>query len=177
MPESQIFAGFGKTDGLLFLMALIWGVNFSIVKFATGLMEPLAFTGLRVMLAAVVLLSLVFARGRKLPSRSDIMALVALGMLGNGLYQLFFVVGISRTRVGNAALVIAATPAFIAIISRSRGERISRRVFAAFAQGHATVGRVPGRARARSASAVRRARMPATSARPASVAPSTPATF
>lgn len=151
MPESQIFAGFGKTDGLLFLMALIWGVNFSIVKFATGLMEPLAFTGLRVMLAAVVLLSLVFARGRKLPSRSDIMALVALGMLGNGLYQLFFVVGISRTRVGNAALVIAATPAFIAIISRSRGERISRRVFAGIALSLVGVGIVVlGSARAAS---------------------------
>lgn len=151
MPESQTFAGFGKTDGLLFLMALIWGVNFSIVKFATGLMEPLAFTGLRVMLAAVVLLSLVFARGRKLPSRSDIMALVALGMLGNGLYQLFFVVGISRTRVGNAALVIAATPAFIAIISRSRGERISRRVFAGIALSLVGVGIVVlGSARAAS---------------------------
>ena len=43
--------------------------------------------------------------------------------------------------------------------------------------GTPTVGRGPGSARVRSASAARRARMPATSARPASVAPSTPATF
>ena len=28
-------AGFGKTDALLLLMALIWGVNFSVVKYAT----------------------------------------------------------------------------------------------------------------------------------------------
>jgi drug/metabolite transporter (DMT)-like permease len=134
MTESQTFAGFGKTDGLLFLMALIWGVNFSIVKFATELMEPLAFTGLRVILAAVVLLAFVFARRDKLPSRRDILMLISFGMLGNGLYQLLFVEGISRTRVGNAALVVAATPAFIAIVSRFGGvERISRRVVAGIA--------------------------------------------
>jgi len=152
MPESQTFAGFGKTDGLLFLMALIWGVNFSIVKYATELMQPLAFTGLRVILAAIVLLSFAFARRQKLPSRREITSLVVLGMLGNGVYQLLFVEGISRTRVGNAALVVAATPAFIAIISRWGGlERISRRVVAGIALSLIGVGIVVlGSARAAS---------------------------
>jgi drug/metabolite transporter (DMT)-like permease len=134
MPETKTFAGFGKTDGLLFLMAVIWGVNFSVVKFATGLMQPLAFTGLRVMLAAVVLLAFASVRKHKLPSRSDILSLIALGMLGNGIYQILFVEGIARTRVGNAALVIAATPALIAITSRFRGvDRVSQRVLAGIA--------------------------------------------
>lgn len=134
MPERQTFAGFGKTDGLLFLMALIWGVNFSIVKFATEVMQPLAFTGLRVILAAIVLLAFAFARRDKLPPRHDILRLITLGMLGNGIYQLLFVEGISRTRVGNAALVVAATPALIAIISRWGGvDRVSRRVAAGIA--------------------------------------------
>src|SRR5215212_8383930 len=134
MPESKTFAGFGKTDLLLFLMAVIWGVNFTVVKFATGLMQPLAFTGLRVMLAALVLLALAMTRKHKLPTRSDILSLVALGMLGNGVYQIFFVEGISRTRVGNAALVVAATPALIAITSRLRGvDRVNQRVLAGIA--------------------------------------------
>ncbi|HEX6575083.1 MAG TPA: EamA family transporter [Gemmatimonadaceae bacterium] len=134
MPESQTFAGFGKTDALLFLMALIWGVNFTVVKYATELMEPLAFTGLRVMLAAGVLLILAYSRKEKLPSRRDIFSLIALGMLGNGIYQIFFVEGISRTRVGNAALVVAATPALIAITSRVRGvDRVNRKVLAGIA--------------------------------------------
>lgn len=152
MPESQTFAGFGKTDGLLFLMALIWGVNFSIVKFATELMQPLAFTGLRVILAAIVLLSFAFTRKQKLPSRREIVSLIVLGMLGNGIYQLLFVEGISRTRVGNAALVVAATPAFIAIISRWGGlEKISRRVVAGIALSLIGVGIVVlGSARAAS---------------------------
>lgn len=134
MPERQTFAGFGKTDGLLFLMALIWGVNFSIVKFATAVMQPLAFTGLRVILAAAVLLAFSSTRRASLPSQRDILSLITLGMLGNGIYQLLFVEGISRTRVGNAALVVAATPALIAIISRWGGvDRVSRRVGAGIA--------------------------------------------
>jgi drug/metabolite transporter (DMT)-like permease len=129
MPDSKTFAGFGKTDALLLLMAVIWGVNFTVVKFATGLMQPLAFTGLRVMLAAVVLLAFALTRKHKFPTKREILSLMALGMLGNGIYQIFFVEGISRTRVGNAALVVAATPALIAIVSRWSGvERVNRKL-------------------------------------------------
>ena len=120
---------FGKTDALLLLMALIWGVNFSVVKFGTTVFSPLAFTGLRVILAAIVLLGISAARRKPWPRRNEIFALMGLGMLGNGLYQIFFVEGISRTNVGNAALIVAAAPAFIAIASRLGGvERVHKRV-------------------------------------------------
>jgi drug/metabolite transporter (DMT)-like permease len=57
-----------------------------------------------------------------------------LGILGNGLYQIFFVEGISRTNVGNAALIVAATPAMIAIVSRVRGvDRVNQRVLGGIA--------------------------------------------
>jgi drug/metabolite transporter (DMT)-like permease len=125
---------FGKTDALLLLMALIWGVNFSVVKFGTTVFTPLAFTGLRVMLAAMVLLGISAARSKPWPRRNEIFALMALGMLGNGLYQIFFVEGISRTNVGNAALIVAAAPAFIAIVSRLGGvERVHKRVLGGIA--------------------------------------------
>ncbi len=134
MTSQTNAAGFGKTDALLLLMAVIWGVNFSIVKFGTEVMSPMAFTGLRVMLAAVVLLSFAFARKAKLPTRTEILALMALGVIGNGFYQILFVQGISRTKVANAALVVAATPALIAIVSRVRGtDRVNRRVLGGIA--------------------------------------------
>ena len=120
--------GVWLTDISLVLMALIWGVNFSVVKFGTTLVGPLAYNGLRVMLAAVVLMTIVAASKTPLPSRRDIVALLALGVLGNGIYQFFFVEGISRTRASDAAIVVAASPAFIAIIGRLRGvERASPR--------------------------------------------------
>ncbi len=131
MPQNQSHPGFGKTDALLLLMAVIWGINFSVVKFATTEMTPLAFTGLRVMIAAVVLLALAYARGGTFPTRREILSLMALGVLGNGFYQLFFVQGIALTKAGNAALIVAAAPAMIAITSRLGGvERVNRRVVA-----------------------------------------------
>ena len=109
-------------------MALIWGVNFSVVKYGTRLVEPLAYNGIRVTLAAVALIVIVLAVRGTWPNRRDALALLALGALGNGLYQIFFVEGVVRTRAGDAALVIAASPAFIALIGRARGiERIATR--------------------------------------------------
>ena len=120
--------GVWLTELSLVLMALIWGVNFSIVKFGTTLVDPLAYNGLRVMLAAVVLMAIVLLGRPSLPPRRVVLALFALGVLGNGVYQFLFIEGISRTRASDAALVIAATPAFIAIIGRIQGvERASVR--------------------------------------------------
>src|SRR5690242_5551562 len=90
--------GVWLTDASLVLMALIWGVNFSVVKYGTDLVAPLAYNGLRVSLAAVLLLVIVAASRTALPPRRDILGLLGLGVLGNGIYQFFFVMGVARTR-------------------------------------------------------------------------------
>src|ERR1043166_1187561 len=51
--EHQSRPGVWLTDLSLLAMALIWAVNFSVVKFATGLLHPLAFNAVRVSFAAV----------------------------------------------------------------------------------------------------------------------------
>jgi drug/metabolite transporter (DMT)-like permease len=115
-------------------MAVIWGINFVVVKYATHIFSPVAFTGLRVGTAAAFLLTFVFARGGFALSRHDVIRLLALGTLGNGLYQLFFVHGVARTRAGNAALIVGAAPAFIALAARARGlERVRRMTLAGIA--------------------------------------------
>ncbi|MFL5616180.1 MAG: DMT family transporter [Gemmatimonadaceae bacterium] len=134
---SQVGArlGFGVTDVSLLLMALIWGVNYTSVKYGTGLIAPLAFNGVRVTLAALSLVIVAqvatawFGIEREgWPKRRDAVMLFLLGTLGNGVYQILFVEGIARTRASDAALLISASPAFIAIIGRLRGtERISSR--------------------------------------------------
>ena len=120
--------GVWLTDLSLIGMALIWGVNFSVVKYGTSLVDPLAYNGLRVAIAAVVLIAIVLVVGAPLPSRRTMLALLGLGALGNGVYQFFFVEGIARTSASDTALVVAASPALIALIGRVRGvERVSRR--------------------------------------------------
>jgi drug/metabolite transporter (DMT)-like permease len=118
--------GVWLTEGSLVLMAVIWAVNFSVVKYGTSLVDPLAYNGIRVGLAAVVLALIAGIARAPLPPRSDLVALLALGALGNGFYQCLFVIGVSKTSASDAALVIAATPAFVAIIGKLRGtERTS----------------------------------------------------
>ena len=134
-PRAPTRPGFGLTDVSLLLMALIWGVNYTSVKYATSVIEPLAFNGVRVTLAAISLVIIAQVATRFFtiepegwPSARDAIALVLLGMLGNGVYQILFVEGIARTRAGDAALLISAAPAFIAIIGRLRGtEQVSAR--------------------------------------------------
>ncbi len=110
------------------VMALIWGVNYSVIKFGTSLIQPLAYNGVRVALAAVALIVIALIWGGVPPARRDVWALLALGALGNGVYQLFFAEGISRTRAGEAALVVGGSPALIALLGRLAGiERVSRR--------------------------------------------------
>jgi len=135
--------GVWLTDASLVAMALIWGVNFSVVKFGTTLVDPLAYNGLRVALAAVILVAIVLVGGGELPPRRTMAALVGLGVLGNGVYQVFFIEGVALTRASDAALVVAASPAFIAVIGRIRGvERISRRGVAGIALSMLGIGLV-----------------------------------
>ena len=127
VADSAAHHSFGLTDLLLLTMAVIWGVNFVVVKYATHIFNPVAFTGLRVGTAAAFLVAFAFARGGFALSRHDVLRLVFLGVIGNGLYQLFFIHGVARTRAGNASLIVGAAPAFIALAARARGlERVKR---------------------------------------------------
>ncbi|HZD84779.1 MAG TPA: DMT family transporter [Gemmatimonadaceae bacterium] len=134
VADSAAHPAFGLTDVLLFAMAVIWGVNFVVVKYATHIFNPVAFTGLRVGTAATFLLAFAYARGGFTLSRHDVVRLLLLGVIGNGLYQLFFVHGVARTRAGNASLIVGAAPAFIALVARAWGlERVKRMTFAGIA--------------------------------------------
>ncbi|MGH7711412.1 MAG: DMT family transporter [Gemmatimonadaceae bacterium] len=121
--------GIGATDVLLASMALIWSINFSVIKYGTRFVEPLAYNGARIVLGAgTALFALTLWRGRDMPVTPHRTRLVLLGMLGNGLYQFFFIEGLARTRVATAVLLMASTPAVIAMLGRIRGvERIAAR--------------------------------------------------
>jgi drug/metabolite transporter (DMT)-like permease len=141
--DSAVHQSFGLTDLLLLTMAVIWAINFVVVKYATHVFNPVAFTGLRVGTAAAFLVAFAFARGGFALSRHDVLRLLFLGVIGNGLYQLFFIHGLARTRAGNAALIVGAAPAFIALVARARGlERVKRMTLAGIALSVIGVGLV-----------------------------------
>lgn len=110
------------------MMALIWGVNYSVIKYGMTFVTPMAYNTVRVLVAAITLLTIALLFGGPLPSRRDAGLLLLLGVLGNGFYQMLFAEGVSRTRAGEAALVVGASPALIALFGRLKGvELVTRR--------------------------------------------------
>jgi drug/metabolite transporter (DMT)-like permease len=109
------------TEALLVVMAIIWGVNFSVVKYGTQVMAPLAYNALRMTLACVVLLAVSQWRPGRGVASADRWRLMALGLLGHCVYQVLFINGIALTRAGTASLVVAASPAMVALVARAAG--------------------------------------------------------
>lgn len=110
------------TEFGLVLMVVVWGVNFAVVKRALAAFEPLAFNALRFAIASVFVLVVLRTQGTlRIPERRDVPRLVALGLVGNVLYQLGFILGLERTRAGNASLMLALTPMFTALLSAATG--------------------------------------------------------
>jgi drug/metabolite transporter (DMT)-like permease len=92
------------------------------VKYGLQVLKPLTFTAIRLSSALLILSAVaLLARNIPRPSRSDVGALLALGVVGNGFYQYSFVTGLSQTPVAVTALILASSPAWIAIISRVLG--------------------------------------------------------
>jgi drug/metabolite transporter (DMT)-like permease len=111
----------------LVAMAFIWGVNFSVMKYGVDQTSPLVYNTLRMLLGCAVLLAMALARPATV-TRIDRWKLMGLGVLGHCIYQLLFAQGLSLTRAGTAALVIAASPAAVALVARMQGhERLGMR--------------------------------------------------
>jgi drug/metabolite transporter (DMT)-like permease len=100
-------------DLLMISVTLIWGLNFSVMKGLYRYFDPLAFTGLRFVVAVAALI--LVSRLRRQPLRmslADLPTIAALGLLSQTVYQLLFVHGLARTRAGNAGLLMSSTPIF-----------------------------------------------------------------
>lgn len=129
-----------RIDVLLLLMTLIWGTNYAIVKHAFRSIDPQAFNAVRLIISSTVFLA-ILAATRRLPptgrgvgriagvfytpspvTRRDWVGLMGLGLVGHCLYQYWFVGGLARTSVANAALIAASAPVLIAIASAAMGE-------------------------------------------------------
>ena len=107
--------------GLLFLV-LIWGINFSVLKVVLRELDPLALNALRFPIAAIALWMLVRRLDGPLrPDPGDVGRIIALGLLGNVAYQLFFIFGVNSTLAGNASLMLATTPVWTVLLSSLAG--------------------------------------------------------
>jgi drug/metabolite transporter (DMT)-like permease len=109
-------------------MVIIWGANFSVVKYALREFPQLTFNAARLVLASAVFLVAIRLRhgGDAALSRGDWVRIAVLGLIGHLLYQLAFVAGLARTTASNSALIFGTTPIAVALMSAAAGyERVT----------------------------------------------------
>lgn len=109
------------TDLGLLALAAIWGINFSVVKAVLGVLDPLALNALRFPLAAAVLATVIHRLPGPALEKGDRLPVAALGILGNVVYQMAFILGVEATLAGNASLLLATSPVWTVLLSASLG--------------------------------------------------------
>jgi drug/metabolite transporter (DMT)-like permease len=136
-PEAQAqvtpgLRGFTVYDLMLLVMVSIWAVNPSAIKIALRYMDPLVFNALRFSLATILPVGLLLASKETFRwQRGDGPKLFALGLVGHGLYQALFIIGLNATLAGNTALILSISPAFVAIFGALLGyERVRAHTWA-----------------------------------------------
>jgi len=132
---------------LIFLMVAFWSGNYIVGKIALRELPPLLVAGLRIGFAGLMILPfwawqwfresacatktnpVSAGVGQALsPAKSIIsghrviLRLLLLGVFGVTLNQLFFIVGLSRTSVAHAAILIGLTPVQVLILACLRGQ-------------------------------------------------------
>lgn len=106
------------TDLTLFAIAVIWALNFSVVKASLNEIDPHSFNSVRFILAAgLIWLIIVWKKAWFSIPKKDWIPLIFIGLIGNLLYQWLFIVGIDLTLSANAAVMLGTIPIWIAIFS------------------------------------------------------------
>ncbi|HUR96038.1 MAG TPA: DMT family transporter [Gemmatimonadales bacterium] len=121
----------------MLLVCLIWGINFSVTKLAIAQMPALPFTAVRFALASLLLWGVLRAtEGRAALPAAEVRRLVVLGVIGNTLYQLAFILGLAYTTATNSSLILATVPTVVAVFAGVLGlERITRRMWGGIVLG------------------------------------------
>ncbi|MFL5358910.1 DMT family transporter [Archangium sp.] len=110
------------SDLALILVVFIWGTNYTVVKEALGTFPPLAFMALRFAVAAVAMAVVLHTReGWKPLPRTTLLKLIGLGFVGNTVYQLCFVLGVSHTTAANSGMLASGTPVVTALLGAALG--------------------------------------------------------
>jgi drug/metabolite transporter (DMT)-like permease len=101
---------------------LIWSANFVVLKAAFPVLGPLVTTSTRFVIATATLFLLVRWRAGVIrwPGRLG-WQLLGIGVVGFGVYQVAFSVGLSTITAGDSALLVAAAPVLTALAAGAVG--------------------------------------------------------
>lgn len=108
----------GWIEFALFILAIIWALNFTVVKASLQTIDPFTFNAIRFLFAAAVIWFFFLRQGGHLKiHKGDVPKLLAIGFLGNLVYQVLFIIGIDFTFAANAAVMLGTIPVWVAVFS------------------------------------------------------------
>ncbi|MER3479385.1 MAG: hypothetical protein C4327_02595 [Meiothermus sp.] len=96
---------------------LAWGSNATALKVLVGYLPPHAMNSLRVLLASVAYAALWTLFGRERLGWRDWVVIAGLGLVGNSLYQWFFLEGVPRLPASYTSIVSSTNPVWVALLS------------------------------------------------------------
>jgi drug/metabolite transporter (DMT)-like permease len=133
-------------DLLLLSVVTIWGMNFAVMKLANRSFHPIAFNAVRFVISSITMAVLMKLYGPKIRFDSqDLRRVLWLGFLVNTVYQFLFVLGLERTKAGNAGLLLALVPIFAFVIGVfTNRESFSGRVVSGIVLSFIGVGAIVG---------------------------------
>jgi len=89
-----------------------------VVKVAIGVFGPLTFTSLRYLIAVATLFLIIRLRtGTIRRPEGTWVQLMLLGVVGFGMYQLVWSLGLTRIPAGDSALIVAVSPVLVALFA------------------------------------------------------------
>jgi drug/metabolite transporter (DMT)-like permease len=112
---------------VLLVTVFLWGINTPVMKIGLDYMAPVLYNALRLSLAAALAWLALLCSGTYRPvQQGDAKRILTISLLGFFFFQMLFTAGLPHTTAGNASLVLALTPVFVAVINRIfKNERIA----------------------------------------------------
>ncbi|MDA1028773.1 MAG: DMT family transporter [Bacteroidetes bacterium] len=117
----------------LLSVILMWGINFPLIKVILEVMPPFVLNIFRITAAGLVLGYIHLRRSKWsfstfwAPLRTDTRAFISISFVGWILYQIAFITGLNMTDAGNAAIIMASSPIWTALLARIMGvDRLSK---------------------------------------------------
>lgn len=104
--------------GVVVLVAVLIGGNFTALKFALDHSTPLLLAGMRTVIGGTFLLAFAFARGEKFPTdKRDLFNIFMVSFSITTVSSGFLVFGVSRVTAGVASLIASTMPMFTAVLA------------------------------------------------------------
>jgi drug/metabolite transporter (DMT)-like permease len=103
---------------LLIVVVFLWGTNYPIAKFGISELGGFVFNSIRFITASIILAVPFFFKVKwKTIERADRGRLFHVGIISSVIYQILFIVGLSLTTAGNAAIILATSPLWTIILN------------------------------------------------------------